>query len=481
MQVTETLSDGLKRGYTVVVPAADFEGRRARRIAELGKTLRLPGFRPGKVPATVVKQRFGQAVNAEVLEESVNEATQQMLTERKLRSAGQPRVEVVALPEAQAAAQKDLEFKVELELLPEIALPDLTGLSLTRLKAEAQPEVIDRSLAELARRQRTLEPVAEARPAEAGDVLTLDYTGTVDGVAFPAGSASGMDVEVAGSGFIPGFTEQLVGLSPGESRQLHVTFPEDYGAKDVAGKAAVFDVAAKALKRANVPAVDDALAEKLGFEGGLAEVREAISTQVQREYDQLSRLRLKRQLLDALATRADFPVPQGMVDGEFQQIWQRVEADRKEGRLDDDDRGKDEATLQAEYRAIAERRVRLGLLLAEIGRTANIAVTQDELTRAMRTEAMRYPGQEQKVLEFFRKNPQAADSLRAPIFEEKVVDHVLAQAQVAEQIVTPEELARDPDLPPAIAAAAQAPATPGPAPEATASAETAGQMAGSEG
>ncbi len=476
MQVTETLSDGLKRAYTVVVPAADFEGRRARRIAELGRTLRLPGFRPGKVPPTVVKQRFGQAVNAEVLEESVNEATQQVLTERKLRSAGQPRVEVVALPEAQAA-QKDLEFKVELELLPEIALPDLSGLSLTRLKAEAQPEVIDRSLHELARRQRTLESVAEPRPAEAGDVLTLDYVGTVDGVTFTGGSASGIDIEVAGPGFIPGFSEQLVGLSPGESRQLHVTFPEDYGAKEVAGKAAVFDVSAKALKRAIVPPVDDALAEKLGFEGGLAEVREAISTQVQREYDQLSRLRLKRQLLDALAARADFPVPQGMVDGEFQQIWQRVEADRKAGRLDDDDRGKDEATLQAEYRAIAERRVRLGLLLAEIGRVGNITVSQDELTRAMRAEAMRYPGQEQKVLDFFRKNPQAAESLRAPIFEEKVVDHVLAQAQIAEQTVTPEELARDPELPATIAAAAQPQAVG----EAAEGGEAAGQMAGSEG
>ncbi len=476
MQVTETLSDGLKRAYTVVVPAADFEGRRARRIAELGKTLRLPGFRPGKVPPTVVKQRFGKAVNAEVLEESVNEATQQVLTERKLRSAGQPRVEVVALPEARAAAQTDLEFKVELELLPEIALPDLAGISLTRLKAEPQPEVIERSLHELARRQRTLEPVAEPRPAEAGDVLTLDYAGKIDGVAFPGGSAKDIDIEVGGAGFIPGFSERLAGLAPGESRQIEVTFPEEYGVKDVAGKAAVFDVTAKALKRANVPPVDDALADKLGFEGGLAEVREAITAQLQREYDQLSRMRLKRQLLDALADRAAFPVPQGMVDAEFGQIWQRVEADRKEGRLDDDDRGKDEARLQAEYRAIAERRVRLGLLLAEIGRAGGVSVSQEELTRAMRTEAMRYPGQEQKVIEFFRKNPQAGDSLRAPIFEEKVVDHVLAQAQVAEQTVTPEDLARDPELPAAIAAAAQPQAGP-----VEAGPENAGQMAGSDG
>ena len=465
MQVTETLSDGLKRAYTVVVPAADFVGRRDRRIAELGKTLRLPGFRPGKVPATVVRQRFGPAVSAEVLEESVNEATQQVLTERNLRSAGQPRVEVVALPEPKDSTAKDLEFKVELELLPDIALPDLSALTLTRLKAEPAVESIDRALGELARRQRKLEPVTEVRAAEAGDVLTIDYEGKVDGTPFAGGSATDADVEVAGPGFIPGFTEQLAGLAPGESRQLQVTFPAEYGAPELAGKAATFDVTAKALKRADIPAVDEAFATTLGFEGGLTELRDAISGQMQREYDQLSRLRIKRQLLDALAAQAAFPVPQGMVDAEFEQIWQRVEADRKSGQMDDDDKDKDEATLRADYRAIAERRVRLGLLLAEIGRAANVTVGQDELMRAMRAEAMRYPGQEQKVLEFFRKNPQAADSLRAPLFEEKVVDHVLGQAQVTEQTVTPEELARDPAAP----AAAEA-----------ATAE-AGQMAGAEG
>lgn len=454
MQVTETLSDGLKRGYTIVVPAADFQGRRDRRIAELGKTLRLPGFRPGKVPPAVVRQRFGQAVHAEVLEESVNEATQQVLTERNLRSAGQPRVEVVTLPEAREAA-KDLEFKVELELLPDIALPDLAAISVTRLKAETPADAIDNALAELARRQRTLEPVEEARPAAAGDVLNLDYEGKIEGEPFQGGAAKGVDVEVAGPGFIPGFTEQLVGLAPGESRQLNVTFPEDYGATELAGKAATFDVTAHALKRAVVPPVDESLAEKLGFEGGLNEVREAIAAQMQREYDQLSRLRLKRQLLDLLAEKADFPVPQGMVDAEFGQIWQRVEADRAAGQLDDDDKNKDEETLKAEYRAIAERRVRLGLMLSEIGRVAGVAVTDAEMMRAMRNEAMRYPGQEQKVLEFFRKNPQAADSLRAPVFEEKVVDHILGQAQVTEQTVTPEELARDPALPAEIAAAGE--------------------------
>jgi trigger factor len=481
MQVTETLSDGLKRAYTVVVPAADIESRRSKRLAELGKTLRLPGFRPGKVPLTVVKQRYGGAVTAEVVEASVNEATEQVLTDRGLRSVGQPKVELVSLEPA-----NDLEFKVELELLPEIVVPDLAGLELTRLRAEPQAEVIDRALSEIAARQRTLEDVEDVRPAATGEILTVDYEGKVDGVAFPGGKGTDADIEVGGGGFIPGFTEQLEGLAPGETRQIAVTFPEGYGTAELAGKAATFDITAKKLKRALVPAIDESLAEKLGFEGGLAEVRQAIASQVQREYDQLSRLRIKRQLLDALAERAVFPVPETLADVEFQQIWQRVEADRTQGKLDADDAGKDEETLKREYRAISERRVRLGLLLSEIGRAAGITVTEQEMARALRAEAARYPGQEQKVMEFFRKNPRATEQLRGPIFEEKVVDYVLELAKVTDSVVSPEELAKDPDVPESITG--PAPARPvaesSPAEEAPAEAPAeaiAGQMAGTEG
>ncbi len=447
MQVTETLSDGLKRGYTVVVPAADIEGRRAKRFAELAKTVQLPGFRPGKVPTAVVKQRYGGAVTAEVLEESVNDATQKVLSERGLRSAGQPKVELVS----GVGEAKDLEFTVELELLPDIAMPDFAAIELTRLNAEPRPEVIDKALEEIARRQRTLEDVEEARPAAKGDVLTVDFVGKVDGEAFPGGTATDADVEVGGGGFIPGFTEQIEGLAPGESRQIAVTFPEDYGAKELAGKAATFDITAKKLKRVVLPPIDEALAEKLGFENGLAEVKQAIGGQVQREYDNLSRLRIKRALLDALADRASFPVPPSMVEGEFAQIWQRLEADRKEGRLDADDQSKDEETLKADYRAIAERRVRLGLLLAEIGRINNISVAQDEMSRAMRAEAMRYPGQEQQVFEFFRQNPRAAESLRGPLFEEKVIDFILELAKVEETAVSPEDLVKEPEAATAVA------------------------------
>jgi len=270
----------------------------------------------------------------------------------------------------------------------------------------------------------------------------VDFLGKVDGVAFEGGTGTDMDVEIGGSGFIPGFSEQMIGMKPGDFRVIEVTFPEEYGAKELAGKAATFDITAKALKKATVPVLDDALAGKLGFED-LEDVRKAISSSMQREFDQMTRQRIKRQLLDALAGLATFPVPESMVEGEFTQIWQRIEADRAKGETDSEDAGKDDETLKAEYRGISERRVRLGLLLAEIGRAQGISVGADEMTRAMMREAQRYQGQEQMVMDFFRKNPQAAESLRGPIFEEKVVDFVLELAKVTDQVVTPEELAAD--------------------------------------
>jgi trigger factor len=437
MQVTETLSDGLKRGYTVVVPKADIEGRRSKRLAELVKTINLPGFRPGKVPMPVVKQRYGTAVSAEVLEESVNDATQRVLTDRGLRAATQPKVDVVSLDDT-----RDLEFKVELELMPDIVMPDFAALSVTRLKATPSAEAVDLALGEIAKRNRELIAVEEPRPAAKGDVLIVDFLGRVDDIAFEGGTGSDMDVEVGGGGFIPGFTEQMEGMSPGESRVIHVVFPPEYGSKELAGKAATFDITAKGLKQAVIPPVDDELAKKLGFEA-IDRVRELITQQIQREYDQTARLRLKRELLDLLAKAVGFPVPEAMLEGEFTEIWKRVEADRSQGQADDEDQGKDEETLRAEYRAIAERRVRLGLLLAEIGRVNAITVSPEELTRAMRSEAGRYPGQEAQVMEFFRKNPQAAENLRGPIFEEKVIDFVVELARVTEKPVTAEELAAD--------------------------------------
>lgn len=441
MQVTETLSEGLKRGFTITIPAADLDAKQEARLKEVAAGLKLPGFRPGKVPVSIARQRYADAVRAEVLEQAVSEALSSTLDERGLRPAGQPKVDLVSGQEQ----GKDLEFKVETEILPEITVPDLSDLSLTRLKAVAGDEAIDKVVADIAKRQRNFEVVEEVRPSVKGDVLTIDFVGKRDGVAFDGGTAEDVNVELGGEGFIPGFAEQIEGMQPGEEKVITVIFPENYGAEELAGKEATFDIKVKALKKAVDAPIDDELAKKLGFET-LEQLRDLVRKQVEGEYEQLTRLRIKRDLLDALAAKTNFEAPEGMVDAEFNQIWQRVEADRKAGELDEEDQGKDEETLRADYRKIAERRVKLGLLLAEIGRKNAITVTNDELGRAMRAEAMRYQGQEQQVFEFFQKNPQAVESLRGPIFENKVVDYLIELAKVEDKEVTPEELS---DIPPA--------------------------------
>jgi len=386
------------------------------------------------VPQKVVLARYGQAVMGEVLEASVQEATGKVVAEHSLRPALQPKIELVNFADG-----GDLEFRMDVEVLPDIPMPDFASISLTRLKAAPGEEEIIKALENITRRQASLEET-ESRAAARGEVLVCDFVGRIGGEEFQGGSAQDMPIEVAGSGFIPGFTEQMEGMAPGEERIVKVAFPADYGSADLAGKDAEFTVTAKALKVYSKPALDDELAKKLGLDT-FEKLREVITESLQREYDGLSRMAIKRKLLDALAERASFTVPEGMVDNEFNQIWQRVEADMKAGKLDGDDAGKDEATLKAEYRAIAERRIRLGLLLSEIGTTNNISVSREELGNAMRAEVQRYPGQEKQVFDFFQKNPQALENLRSPIFEEKVIDFMLELAKVDEQAVTAEALA----------------------------------------
>lgn len=449
MQVTETLSDGLKRAFTVVLPSADVENRRVERLAEVSKTLRLPGFRPGKVPPSVVRQRYGTAIAAEVVEESVQAAVQQVLAERGLRPAIQPSVDLVNQDAVAASGvTADLEFKMALEILPDITLPDFSAIALTRLKAEVSDEVLGKALENLAVRNRTYAEIPAdelgGRGAEAGELVVMDYTGRVDGEEFAGGKATDARVEVGGEGFIPRFTEQVAGIRPGETRTIKVIFPEGYAAAHLAGKEAEFELAAKRIERASTPAIDDAFAQRLSFET-LDELKDFVRSQIGREYDQLSRTRLKRDLLDRLHEKVSFALPPSLVETEFGQIWARVEADRKAGTLDEEDKAKDEDALKADYRAIAERRVKLGLLLAEVGRQNNIGISNEELSRAMRAEAMNYPGQESQILEFFRQNPRAVDTLRGPIFEEKAVDLVISRTSVSDRVVSPEELAREPE------------------------------------
>ena len=448
MQVTETLSDGLKRAYSVTVPAAEIESKWGAKLAEIGRTIRLPGFRPGKVPVNLVRQRYGASVMAEIMQDALNTAADQLVEERGLRPAGQPKIALASEPNINAKAASDLNFNVELEILPEIVPPDLAALSLVRYRAEVALDKVEETLSTIAKQQRETVPVEEDRGAETGDILVVDFLGSVDGVPFDGGAGQDAKVEIGGEGFIPGFSEGMAGMKPGEERDIDVTFPAEYHSEALAGKPAVFKITAKSLAKPVESVIDDALAVKLGFES-LEKLRETLVGQMQRELDEMARLRIKRELLDVLAEKADFPAPQNLVDAEFGAIWARVEQDLKSGQIDDEDKDKDPETLKAEYRGIADRRVRLGLLLSEIGRTANIQVSQQELTAALRQEASRYPGQEMQVVEFFRKTPNAIEQLRGPLFEDKVVDYILETAKVEDRIVPPEELA----LPPANTAA----------------------------
>jgi trigger factor len=439
MQVTETLSEGLKRGFTVVVPETEITDKREKRLAELGKTLQIPGFRPGKVPMSMVRKRFGDAVSAEIIEGAVNDASDQVLAERNLRPATQPKLEVT-----KPGQNSDLEFTLQLEVLPEITLPSLDDITLQKPVAVVSDERIAEALQQLTQQRQSFEPVEAPRPAEKGEQLIVDFVGKIDGEPFPGGLGTDVQIIVAGEGFIPGFAEQLEGLAPGETRVIDVTFPAEYGSKELAGKQATFEITAKALNVANTPIADDEFAKQLGLES-LADLQKDIAARIGQEYAQLSRLKQKRGLLDALAERAQFAAPESLVEAEFAEIWRQVEQEKAAGRADPEDATKDEETLKAEYRGIADRRVRLGLLVAEIGRANDISVTDQDLQRAVLNEAMRYRDQAMQVFDFFKKNPAAMERFRGPIFEDKVVDFLLGQVQLEEVTVTPEALAADPE------------------------------------
>ena len=382
----------------------------------------------------ILKKRFSQSVMGEVVDQAVRDSSAQALTERGLRPAMQPRIEITAFEEG-----KDLEYKIELELLPDIEVTDLSKLSLERLKVEVPDSEVEEALQRLADSRRDTKVLDKPRPAETGDVLVIDFKGTVDGEALPGMAADDHHLELGSSRFIEGFEDQLIGAGAGEDREVKVTFPEQYANDKLAGRDAVFAVTVKEIRETVPRAVDDALAKDLGAED-LADLTGKVRTQIERDYGQLERAQLKRALLDELAKAHDFTVPPSMVEGEFEAIWAQIEEERKQGRLDPEDEGKSDDDLKAEYKEIAERRVRLGLLLSEIGRLNEIEVSQDELNRAIMMEAQNHPGHERQIFEFYQKTPEAMANLRAPIFEDKVVDFIVDLAKVSERQVSLDEL-----------------------------------------
>lgn len=441
MQVTETKTEGLKREFNILVPAATIEDKVNARLVELGKNASLPGFRPGKVPMKVIAERYRSAVMGEVLERTVNDATAQAVKERDLRPALQPKVEIVSFDDG-----KDLEFSVEMEILPEIAVGDLGKITLERLKATAPAEDVEKAMENLAAQHAHAHPIHEDRPAAKGDVVEIDFVGKLDGVPFEGGAGNGFDLELGSGMFIPGFEDQLIGAKKGAAVEVKVTFPAEYHAKDLAGKETTFDVTVKEIKEVHKHAIDDELAKHEGLEN-VAALREAVKGRIEAEFQQVSRQRLKRALLDALDESHKFEIPPAMLDNEFEAIWKTIEEAKANGTLDPADVAKSEDALKDEYRTIAERRVRLGLLLAEIGRVNNIQVTKEDLQRAMFQQARNFPGQERQVFEYFTKNPQAMEQFHAPLFEEKTVDFILELVKLEDREVTPQELMADPDTP----------------------------------
>ena len=442
MHVEEQSAEGLSRSFHVKVTKDELAEKLEARIEEIRPQVRLKGFRPGKVPASHIRKMFGRSMMDEILEEVVNTTSQKTLEERELRPAGQPEIHVESDADALAKGEADLDYHMHVEVMPEFEPVDPKTVSLTRPVATVSDEDVEKALDELVDSQVTYEPKGDDAAAELKDGLLVDFVGKIDGEAFDGGSAEDAEIVLGAGRLIPGFEEQLVGAKAGDERTVTVTFPEDYSATDLRGKEATFDVSVKEVRKPVRPTIDDAFASAIGL-ADLDALKTALKTNLEREFTAQSRQRAKRRLLDALDETHAFDLPKRMVEMEFDAIWQRVKQDMENGALDEEDRGKPEDELEADYRKIAERRVRLGLVLAEIGRRNEVAVTEEELARAINMEARRYPGQESEVAKYFSQNAQARAQLRAPIYEEKVVDYVLELATVEDEEVDREALFED--------------------------------------
>jgi trigger factor len=445
MQVTETLSQGLKREFKVVLPATELEERLNSELSTLKDRVRINGFRPGKVPVGHLRRVYGRSVMADVLQNAVNEANRKIVEDNDLKLAHEPQVQ---FPENQEEVEKamdakgDLAFTVALEVLPVFELADLTDVSVKKPVAEVTDAEITESLERMAKQNRSFEPKDGA--AADGDRVVVDFVGRIDGTEFEGGNGQDIRVELGSNTFIPGFEDQLLGLKAGDTKLVKVTFPVNYMAAHLAGKDAEFDVTVKEVEAPGALAIDDEMAKGFGMES-LDKLKDAIRDAIKRDFDAQSRRKVKKDLLDALDAKYSFELPPTLVEQEFAAVWSQVMGDMKSNNRTFEDEGTTEDEAKAEYRKIAERRVRLGLVLAQIGEKSDIKISDDEVTQALIERVRQYPGQERQVWEFYQKNPQALAEIRAPLFEEKVVDQILSQVKVDEETVSKEALFSDED------------------------------------
>jgi trigger factor len=447
MQIVEKSGEGLSRVYGVTVPAGELAKRLDARIAEIAPQMNIKGFRKGKVPPAHVRRVHGKALMAEVIEQALNETTQKVLDDNNLRPASQPDLKPESDMDKVMAGGVDLSYELSLELMPDFEPIDIAGIKLTRPVYSPSEKEVDEALADLAKQARTFAPrTGKSLKAKDGDQVLIDFVGSVDGVEFPGGKGEGFELTLGSGQFIPGFEGQLVGAKPGDDVTVKVTFPTPYQSEELAGKDAEFAVKVHEVRAPVDAEPDDELAKRLGL-SDLATLKETLSKNLQQGYDNQSRFKLKRALLDELDKGHAFDLPPKMVDAEFAGIWQQVEQDKAAGGLPPEDAGKSDDQLKDEYRRIAERRVRLGLVLAEIGRRDNVQVTDQELMQAMQREAMQYGQQAQQVFEFFRSNPNAQAQLRAPLYEDKVVELIFAKATIKDKKVSKKEIEAEDDLP----------------------------------
>lgn len=451
MQVTETKNEGLSREYTLAIAAADFESTVNNRLERLAKTVNVPGFRKGKVPLSMLRKKFGANVMGEALDQAVNEAANKVLADNKLRPAMQPKIEIVKFEEG-----KDIECTMAVEVMPKIEIGDFSKISVVRPVTEADEGEVTKTLDRMADAYKTSEPIAKARKSKSGDVVVIDFVGSVDGVEFPGGKGDDYSLELGSNSFIPGFEDQLIGANAGDAVEVKVAFPAEYGAKELAGKDAVFACKVKEIRESKPSAIDDELAKKAGMEN-LEALKTAIREQHNQGFTEISRQKAKRSLLDALNDAYTYDLPKGLVDAEYESI-QKAYAQAKDAGQEVDEM--DDAERETEFREIAVRRVKLGLLFAEVGRENNIQVGQDDLQKAIMREARNYPGQEQMVFKYYQENPEAMQQLSGPVYEEKIVDFIMELAKVTDKTVTAEELMADDedDKPKKKAAAKKAPA-----------------------
>ncbi len=459
MQVTATLSEGLKREFTVVLPAKDLEERLTSQLVELKDRVRINGFRPGKVPMQHLRRVYGRSVMGDVLQNAVNETNRKLVEDNGFRLAMEPRIEFPedkAVVEAAMEARGDLEYKVALEILPAIELADFSGISVTKLVYEPSDAEVNETLERMAAQNRPFTAKDAKSKAKKGDRVIIDFVGKIDGEAFQGGTGTDVPLELGSGQFIPGFEDQLIGTKAGDAKNVEVSFPEEYGAAHLAGKPAVFEVTVKSVEEPGEAKIDDELAKTFGMEN-LDALKDAVKANIGRDYMLASRRKLKKQLLDALDAQYSFDLPPTLLEQEFEGVWAQVTQDLQAAGKTFADENTTEEAARNDYRKIAERRVRLGLVLAEIGEKAKVEVTQEELSQGLMERARQFPGQERMVWEFYQKNPQAMAEIRAPIFEEKVVDHILASAKVTEKAVSKEELLADDESEGASAEASEKP------------------------